>query len=1301
MANSTLTIDRLFDRSSRLPYPLRARTSPIRRWTMLVLFITLSTVIGVYWYMTDASRVRAMAEQYLTELSGAQVTVGKATLSIFEGLRLDDVRVYAEPPGSQDPKSIRSLPIFSASRFQISYNLNRMLRGKLEATRIVATNPRMLLAEDLDTRTWNYQKLSRPQPTNEIPYTGPSEPLKLPELQLRDARLEYVEVRSGVKTAVGSMALEGHLIATADGNAYRFELQSRGVSQGMGPSVSGTIDIHSGQVNARLKNFTFGRDIKAMLPALARTWMEQHALAGRIDVPELHYTPPRGDRPASFKVETRLDNVSLSIDPTEWMSRDEIIHLGHLRAGLGYLDAVYRQLHLMPSARAVGRTPYQALEELLESEPVKMPRVSGAFLFTEDGIEIRYAEAQIEGNSFNLSGRIDGYDPDAPLRLRLTSREGENLVIPAFPRYINAIPGVRELFLHLRPQGECAVEVNLRRDEPGERAVASGVIDLVDAQFQYVRFPYPVQRTSGRIAFGPDPRTGIDRLDIHELRGHGVKGGPNEKSVFSLKGTVAPLGPDAGIAIVIQSDKIFYEPQLHRALPHETQQILKQFESPQYPDSPLKFEGGFVTRVNREPGYDRDVYVETDVRLDDAAGTPAAFPYPLHNVRGMLRIKDDHLDIIDVNARHGDATVKVEGRVSWTPFHEREGVEVQVVPPKDIHSDIKLTASNVPIDDMLINALPPEKRPLLKKLGLYGKIDVAGLLTQRPLPRPPGATTPDESPMRYDLAMKITAGGVKPKDTEWEVGDLTADVQVTPEKLTFTKVTATRAISTTQPAVEAVATTRPATTQPAMSMFVASGAMDLTAEEPRLSATVSASNLQLDQAFYEILPRGTQEVWDEVNPDGTVDLTFTLAEGKDKPFTMTLRPRDLTIRPAKLPLPMDRLTGEVRVVDELLTFDNLQARSGEAAFYLDGTQQMDAGDWNVKFSARDVKVTRQFLDAVPASVKSALTAMNLRGKIALDFEKLRVVIPKPANGTTQPATGPSGSPEVDFAASIWLENASLDAGIPVEKANGRFTLAASFRQDRLEQIEGAIDAWSLSMAGRQVNNFRAKLLKRPDQAGLRLDDIQADVAEGTMAGRVDLIAGDPGPSRYVMNFSLRNADVVQLTQEADPERKIKGRLSASLSLEGAWGDPVTRRGRGDVAVQGRQIVKLPLLLGLFQITNLALPITGPLSDATARYNIDGPVTTFERIELKGANLLMTGDGRLDFDRGTVRLRFNTDNPGGIKIPVLSELLESGTRELLQIHVKGTIEKPKVQAGTFGTISTTVDEVLGGDEKKKE
>src|SRR5688572_14976043 len=80
--------------------PLAAvRQRSLRRhvW-MVVLLITLCTIIWAYWTITDSNRVRDMAESTLSRLVGGRVEVGSATLSIFEGLRLRDVRVYVDDP---------------------------------------------------------------------------------------------------------------------------------------------------------------------------------------------------------------------------------------------------------------------------------------------------------------------------------------------------------------------------------------------------------------------------------------------------------------------------------------------------------------------------------------------------------------------------------------------------------------------------------------------------------------------------------------------------------------------------------------------------------------------------------------------------------------------------------------------------------------------------------------------------------------------------------------------------------------------------------------------------------------------------------------------------------------------------------------------------------------------------------------------------------------------------------------------------------------------------------------------------
>ena len=99
-----------------------------------------------------------------------------------------------------------------------------------------------------------------------------------------------------------------------------------------------------------------------------------------------------------------------------------------------------------------------------------------------------------------------------------------------------------------------------------------------------------------------------------------------------------------------------------------------------------------------------------------------------------------------------------------------------------------------------------------------------------------------------------------------------------------------------------------------------------------------------------------------------------------------------------------------------------------------------------------------------------------------------------------------------------------------------------------------------------------------------------------------------------MKISLHGADVQQIAQ--DTEHDIKGQLSASLSLAGNWDDTAHRRGRGDVLVSGKEMYRIPVVLGLLQITNLSLPISSPFNEATTRYNVEGSRVTFESIELR-------------------------------------------------------------------------------------
>src|SRR2546430_934082 len=304
------TPDRLFDRTWRPGHPYRPRLSIRRRVVMIILFLILSGLIGTYRYFTNENRVRSQAEQYLGRLTGGQVSVHRATLSIFEGLRLDDVRVYTDAGKSDD-----SL-IFSAATFLIQYSPAALLGGRIEATRIVAIDPRVRLSENVETRQWNYSQL-QPQQKKTEPNQAPR---NLPEISLRNAMIEYLE--AGKRDPIGAVSIDGRLHPGPQEDQYSFELQSRGSSQSIGPRAEGSVAISSGDMHVTLYDLQFGRDLRVMLPPQVRNWWRAHGLIGNVKKTELWMNPAAPDR--SFKATISLDNVGMEVQPEELLSRDEI-----------------------------------------------------------------------------------------------------------------------------------------------------------------------------------------------------------------------------------------------------------------------------------------------------------------------------------------------------------------------------------------------------------------------------------------------------------------------------------------------------------------------------------------------------------------------------------------------------------------------------------------------------------------------------------------------------------------------------------------------------------------------------------------------------------------------------------------------------------------------------------------------------------------------------------------------------------------------------------------------------------------
>jgi hypothetical protein len=442
MAANVTTPHRPFDRLWQPGHPFRARRSRGRKWTMAMLLIFMSAVISSYWYLTDPLRIKAMSQVYLSDLTGGSVEIGSASLTIFQGLKLAHVIVKVDRNNALDSV------LLVTDAIEIQYNPSSLLRGKLQATRIIATGARVKLVEDAAGH-WNYQRL---KPRHESAVTLPSGaaiPL-LPQVVLRDAKVEYSELRNGERISRGAVAIEGRAFPSSDGSRLEFDVQSRGelgsaavansqssvVPDGIGPVARGDVILKTGEMSATLSRFKFGRDLQTMLPREVRGFWVAHKFEGELDIPEFNYKPASGGHPASFRVRSQLKHVNLIVRARE-LETPAVTTTEQPLATHGLFSTVDEYETRLKQTLERWRV-------LPEQPPMVVNDVSGTFLFDEHGIKLNQVFGSIASTTIEINGRVDGYTADAPLSIRIESPKP--IYIPAHPDYLASLPIRASLF---------------------------------------------------------------------------------------------------------------------------------------------------------------------------------------------------------------------------------------------------------------------------------------------------------------------------------------------------------------------------------------------------------------------------------------------------------------------------------------------------------------------------------------------------------------------------------------------------------------------------------------------------------------------------------------------------------------------------------------------------------------------------------------------------------------------------------------------------------------------------------------
>ena len=1146
--------------------------------------LLLWAIIGAYMFVTDESRLRNMAADYLTHLVGGHVHIGGASLSIFEGLRLDKVSLTVID--GNGPQS----HLFDAETVFIHYNLRALLAGRLEATQIVAVDPHVRLAEDVDLGRWNYQLLYGGDWGSQARMSPGMQ--AVPEFLMRNAQVDYLEVNDGKAHLAGWMAAEGRFgLAAGPGGLYEFSIKSHG-SNVLGPQVDGSYDPATGSVKAKLINFVFGPDLRAMLPSQVRQWCKEHQLGGRLGLTLDEQPDPKTGEPM-FKVVAVLDGGQCQINSTT--SRSAMM----------------------------------------------LSNTSGTLVFTNDGIRVRGLFGWLDKNGLAVNGRVGGYTPDAPLDLTFASI-GMLDVPENVPYVVSLPPAVRNIYQRLHPVGRATAAVHIVRAQAGAPIQCQATINVFDGAYTFREFPYPMHHVTGQILYGYDNSLGFDVVRVINMRGHGADGGPNDHADLIVNGWLGPMDERyIGGHFEVTGSNAHAEPSLRKALPRPAQLAWSLLDSD--PAHPADFTASFVAVNQRAagPGADhRRWNLSTDVELSDGHAVYAGFPYPIYGLNGKLEVRDGYVQADGIKGRHGNTQLTIGGTIGWDEATSR------------FLPHLQLTASKMPIDADLLAAVPAQARNLLQSLNATGQLDVSGQVTESVGSQPV-----------YTLDLHLHDGAIAPRRIITPVTDLSANIHLTPQRLTVVDASGRRGQAT----------------------LSGHGWVDWSANPRQASIAAEADNLALDRGVYNLMPANGRELWDKVHPSGTADIGLSFDNTPTGASTqLTIRPRHLSVAPTLAPgaKPLD-LRDAAGVFDIRLGQSarcNLTASHGPARISLIGTWNLadPNAPWDLHIAGKNLNVDADLAKSMPDGVRQTVEGLDLHGIVSFDFKKLLY-----------------RTDGADFDWRMDCQKTSLNVGVPLENVTGSAWLEGKARDGRLTELDGELWADRLLLAGRPASGLQAGITKLHGEPTVRITDLRGTVAGGDLVGAAAVSLPPTGPSRYALNLVLRDADVRQLTGATDPN--LSGNLSASLDLDGVVGDPTNRRGRGDVRVSGENMYRIPLILGLLQVTNLSLPISAPFEDAFARYSVEGQLVSLEEIHLSNKTMEMEGHGHIDFASKQVEMSFATQHPNWLSFPLLGAFWNTAQSELLRIHVTGSIESPKVSASSLDTVTTTVDHVFHGEQ----
>jgi hypothetical protein len=236
-----------------------------------------------------------------------------------------------------------------------------------------------------------------------------------------------------------------------------------------------------------------------------------------------------------------------------------------------------------------------------------------------------------------------------------------------------------------------------------------------------------------------------------------------------------------------------------------------------------------------------------------------------------------------------------------------------------------------------------------------------------------------------------------------------------------------------------------------------------------------------------------------------------------------------------------------------------------------------------------------------------------------------------------------------------------------------------------------------AVEGRTLTNLTAHLVEQAEQNKMFLRNLLADFYQGKLTGDVEVTHRQEG-SRYGVTLDVQDvslAEFLDARRAADePPSEMKGVLSGNLSMTGRFGRPRSRRGGGSIVLRQAELFKVPLMLAILQVIHFAIDDDNAIHDATASFVFDGEELILQQIDMRGRALSMVGAGRVHTPSQQLDVVLLVGSPLQLpRVEILSDLMEGVARELMEVHLEGPVNDPKIRADIVRSLRATLETIL--------